>query len=367
MGTDRGACGRPSAAFGRRCILTRARGRAVCCARRARRASTPSTPQDTDRRRLHVLDCTLREAINAANATAGPDVDQLRHRRRRFLRRSPRPRRCPRSPTRSSIDATTQTGLRRRAADHDSTAARRRRGTNGLSVAADRSTIQGLAITSFDTGIVLERAADGVTVGATTSASTRPAACRRAEQVGIERLLVGGNTVGGSTGRPTATSSREHAGRHRHRRRIDGAQPDHGNYVGTDAAGTFAVAEPLRHHGPRPTTTSSSTNLVSGNTDRGVQLDGASNNTLTSNLHRHRRRRHTRGAELQRRRAHPRRDDVRGHEHARRPTSSRATTAPACSSRPRPRTRRRPTSSRPTSSGRPRGTRTARSATAAPA
>ena len=111
--------------------------RGACSRSRARARSptgltfTVTSAPTTDDGTCDATHCTLREAISAANADAGPRHDRLRHRRRRRLTRSPRYERRRLSTNAVTIDATTEAGLRGHAAR--SSTGRRRSRLNGRS------------------------------------------------------------------------------------------------------------------------------------------------------------------------------------------------------------------------------------------
>ena len=219
MGNDRGACGRPDRRFRAGADSVAALVGALFAAPTRSRpiytVNSAATPTDGV---CDVLDCTLRDAIDAANATAGPDTSTSRSASAAPSRSRPFAP-LPHITDAVTIDGTTQTGLRRRAADRRSTA-RRGSGAPGLSVAARRRDdpgARGHALRRH--GIVLEaRRRRAASSGATTSASDSDGDVAQRER-DRRRVLSAGNTIGGTTRRRSQRHLGQHAARHRRRGR----------------------------------------------------------------------------------------------------------------------------------------------------
>ena len=238
-----------------------------------------------------VSTCTLRAAIQEANADATPDTDTIT-----FTGLTANARITV--PTAGLPPVTQPVHL-------DATATRIRLdgvGNNppfGLHLGAGSggSTVRGFTIVRMQVGVLVE--SDGNTVAAnvigisetsTTSCTTPTTDCTNA--TGIEIRDVDDNVVGGTTAATRNVISNNHVGV-----RVSSANGDSadntisGNYIGTDAAGTTALGNV---HGAVLNgavsgtvvggTTSGAGNVISGNTFAGVSVEVATGTVLAGNL-----------------------------------------------------------------------------------
>jgi parallel beta-helix repeat protein len=164
-----------------------------------------------------------------------------------------------------------------------------------LSGTADGSTIRGFVIRDFfGHGIEIQAGSDGNTVagnyiGRLTAQGLDAGAVERNTGNGI-RVLGSNNTIGGST----AADRNVIAGNGLNGIAIEGDATGNviaGNYIGTDASGTTALGNvqsglSLSSGADATTiggTTAGARNLISGNTEYGIRVDGGDENTIQGN------------------------------------------------------------------------------------
>jgi CSLREA domain-containing protein len=164
----------------------------------------------------------------------------------------------------------------------------------GLTLAAGSggSTIRGLVVNRFATAILVQSAGN-LLAGNFIGIDPTGTIARSNSNHAIE-ITGAGNTVGGTTpaARNVISGSNVGQGRAGVRSTGSGATGNifQGNYVGTNAAGTAAIPSwfgILCETGGGHTiggTVAGARNVVSGNSNTGVNLDGSSNNTVFGNL-----------------------------------------------------------------------------------
>ncbi|HYZ19482.1 MAG TPA: CSLREA domain-containing protein, partial [Gaiellaceae bacterium] len=246
---------------------------------------TVNSSADTNDGVCDVFDCTLREAINAANATPGSAITfQIGVGGSYTI--SPREP-LPFITAAVTIDATTQTGYAG-APLIELNGSGAGTSTHGLFVFNAAATIRGFAINSFaGNGIQLMGASGGsvivgnyigldgsgaVAAGNTSGVSVGSPGNTIGGSTAADRNVISGNANGIEVGAAAAT-----------------ATTIYGNYVGLDAAGNFAVPNGygilVASNGNAIGAEGDDTkrNVVSGNFQVGVFIEDADTNTVAGN------------------------------------------------------------------------------------
>src|SRR3954453_18473974 len=284
MGIDRGACGGSTRRF---ClallVLTLSFGVLFAAPGALAATFTVNSPSDTDNGACDA-DCTLREAMNAANAAPGADTIDFGIGIGGSYTILPFSA-LPTIDDSVTIDATTATqpgyvGAPLISIDNLFLPP----SVDGLVVNASETTIRGLAITRFNRGIVLNGAGPDTVVG---------------NYLGFNNAGVGstGNTIGigvyspsNVIGGPAPDDANVISGNTQSGVDIAVAGGDRGlgNYIGIDPSGTSAAGD-----GPGVSVESNLNtigdvsngrpNVISGNAGDGVEIDGSSNSVVDFN------------------------------------------------------------------------------------
>ena len=241
---------------------------------------TVNSAADTDDGVCDFLGCTLREAINDANSTPGHDFILFQigvGGSETIFPLTP----LPNIDNLATIDATTQTGYPGAPLiTIDGTFASDN--TTGLNVQAGGTTIRGLAIGHFGRGIVLGSGGNdvqanylGIDGGGSTPIPNDigvyvvSSGNRIGDGTAAHRNVISGNTFNGVEIAANTSNS------------------IYGNYIGTDASGNFPVPNVtgvyVRTNSNTIGANDSRRNVISGNTGIGVVVDQASSNTIVGN------------------------------------------------------------------------------------
>jgi CSLREA domain-containing protein len=242
---------------------------------------TVNSAADTDNGVCDVFDCTLREAINAANSNAGLDTITFGIGIGGSYVIQPHSA-LPDITDTTTLDATTQTGYAGSPLIQlDGTFAGS--GIDGLGVFADGTTIRGLAIRRYNHAITLH-SPGGDTVAGNYLGIGLSGGSAAANRVGVS-VVSPNNTIGG----PAAADRNVISGNSVRGVEI-AAQLNHvfGNYIGTDASGSFAVPNNVGvlladDNNTIGDNVAGDRNVISGNATVGVLIAGASSNTVDDN------------------------------------------------------------------------------------
>ena len=253
---------------------------------RSRPTFTVNSAADTNNGICDFLDCTLREAINDANSTPGHDFILFQigvGGSETIFPLTPLPDIVERGHDRRNHPD----GLRRRAADQARRSVRRRPGGERAGPsAAGGTTIRGLAIGSFDTGIML-LGSGGNTVAANYLGIDAGGSFAQGNDIGIG-VSSPGNTIGGTT----AADRNVISGNSSMGIEIASGTGNTvvGNFVGTDASGNFTVPNGIGVFVGSDDNTigtvedgATGRNVISGNSGVGLQISDGSQNSIDGN------------------------------------------------------------------------------------
>lgn len=216
---------------------------------------TVTTAADHDDGTCDASDCTLREAINAANASPGPDTISFNI-SPSFVPSTPisLTSALPTINSTINIDATTQPGFSGTPRiELIGTAAGA--STNGLSFNGANCSVSGLIINRFSGYGINVDSFNGVTITGNYIGTNALGSAALGNGAGGIRVNIGGTTIGGTS----ANSGNVISGNTGNGIDIvSGSSTIQGNFIGTNAAGTSAVA----------------------NTGAGININAAGGNTM---------------------------------------------------------------------------------------
>jgi CSLREA domain-containing protein len=262
---------------------------------------TVNSANDVDDGTCDLLHCSLREAINAANAAAGADTIGFAILGVGVQTIAPTSA-LPTITDPVTIDGYTQPGASENTLATGSDAvlliqldgSGSGSGTNGLTITGGGSTVRGLVINGFSKhGLELMTAGSNTVEGNFIGTNSAGTAADGNSGAGVFVNGVSGNTIGG-----TSPAARNLISGNNLNQSIGFAGIDitgtgnfvQGNYLGTNAAGNAAIPNArggviVRNNGNTiGGTASGAGNLVSGNTEHGIDLFGASNSVVQGNL-----------------------------------------------------------------------------------
>ena len=283
MGSDRGARGRPGRRLKAAVVLAALVGALFATPSALSAIYNVNRPDDIDHGVCEaVTGCTLRDAINAANATAGADniVFQIGIGGSYTISTaSP----LPDITDSVTIDATTQTGYAG-APLIELNGGLAGPGTDGLRATGGATTIFGLAIVNFDgAGIAFSGSSSGSFVAGNYIGIGAGGSVAQGNSLGV--LVASTNTTIGGT---NANARNVISGNAGNGVTVSGGTGNQvlGNYIGLDASGNLArpnlrgvvVASNSNTIGALD-----SGNVVSGNTGVGVAISGGTSNTVAGN------------------------------------------------------------------------------------
>lgn len=245
---------------------------------------------DTDDGACDAADCTLREAINASNMQGGVNTIAFQI-AGAGVHTIALTSELPTVTDAVVIDGTTQPGFAGSPLI-ELNGAGAGAASDGLTVSAGNSTIRGLIINRFDgSGIRLQTGGSNVVTGNYIGTSAAGTADLGNNASGVMLDNSPNNTVGGVT--PSARNIL--SGNNQYGVLLNGAGSSgntvQGNYVGTDLAGALDVGNTLdginvlgAPNNSVGGTAAGAGNLVSGNDRHGVSLSGATATTVRGNL-----------------------------------------------------------------------------------
>ena len=291
MGIDRGACGRPTRGLYLTLLFVGLVAAALFLAPGGMAAIyTVNSPADPGNGPCTLLECTLHDAIVAANANAGADDINFDIGIGGSFTIFPSTD-LPRIDDSVTIDATTQTGyIGAPLITIDGTNATN---ANGFEVNTSGTTIRGFAIGGFTSGsgILLDGVAGNNTIAGNYIGIDAGGGTANPNVNGItvqtSSNTIGGVTVGGGGSAPdrNVISGNAHEGIAIGSGVSNTVQ---GNYIGLDASGSFAVPN---QHGivvqsdgnDIGTTNQPWPNVVSGNSSVGIEIASGSDNAVFAN------------------------------------------------------------------------------------
>ncbi len=282
MGSDRGPGGRPRGPLRAAIVVAALAGALFAVPSAFATLYTVTSTSDPGFGVCDELECTLREAITAANGDAAADTITFQIGIGGSYTISPTTP-LPDILQPVTIDATTQTGYAG-APLIELNGFGAGAGAHGLSVTAGSATIRGLAILNFGgAGISFTGSSSGSLVTGNYIGIESGGAFAQGNTFGV-LVASSGNTIGGTT----AATRNIISGNAANGLTLFGStNVVRGNYVGVDASGNFAVPNLRGVVVAADTNTiggaDSARNVISGNTGVGLSISGASVNTVTGN------------------------------------------------------------------------------------